>query len=53
MGKGSNRRQFNKVNERAFKERYGTTFKNREIPVSPRTVYVLKGKELVEKILRA
>lgn len=50
MGKGSNRRQFNKAGERAFKKRYSRVFSRKEkSPSSSRTVYVLRGKELVPK----
>jgi len=50
MGKGSNRRQFNKVNERAFKKRYMRVFGRKEgSHSSSRTVYVMKGKDLVAK----
>jgi hypothetical protein len=50
MGKGSSRRQFNKVSERAFKKHYSWVFKHRENPLpTSKTIYVLKGKDLVGK----
>ncbi len=49
MGKGSNRRQFNKENELAFKKHYTQLYGRRERSSNPRTVYVMKGKDLISK----
>lgn len=58
MGKGSNRRQFNKKLETAFKKRYGLAYRSKTSmatsspssdPSELRIVYVMKDGALVPK----
>ena len=53
MGKGSNRRQFNKRLEDSFKLGHRRTFGPKKESGSTKTIYVVKDKTLILKSERA